>query len=114
MQYHGRVSNLFLSAVLYSVPFILSHHVWWLIFLFPVPLLYAANKVNFSFKDGYLWGCAVFTLHTLGWIYLIANMAGESWPIGLMLGIAMILYQALLPAFLFLGVTKIVTFFPFN
>jgi hypothetical protein len=111
MQYHGQVSNLFLSAILYALPFFLSHHFWWLIFLFPVLLLYTTRKINFSFIHGYVWGCAVFTLHTFGWIYLIATMAGESWAVGLMLGIALILYQALFPAFLFFCVTKIVTSF---
>ncbi len=102
---------LLLSAILYAISFWLSHYFWWLIFLFPVPLLYATCTINFSFKDGFLWGCAVFMLHTIGWIYLIAHMAGESWLIGLALGVAMILYQALFPAFLFWSTTKTITFF---
>lgn len=102
---------LLLSAIFYTVPFFISHHFWWLIFLFPVPLLYRTRTQNVSFMHGFLWGCAVFTLHTIGWIYLIANMAGESWTIGLVLGVAMILYQALFPAFLFWSTTKTITFF---
>jgi hypothetical protein len=111
MQYHGLVSNLFLSAICYTVPFFLSHHFWWLVFLFPVPLLYLTRTHNLSFIHGYVWGCAVFALHLSGGIYLIAHMAGNAWPVGVAMGIAMILYQALIPAFLFWGVTQFIIFF---
>src|SRR5213595_3827773 len=99
---------LLLSAFFYAIPFFLSYHFWWLIFLFPVPLLYLQNL---SFIHGYVWGCVVFALHLSGGIYLLANMAGESWVVGLMIGIAMVLYQALVPAFLFWGVTQLIIIF---
>src|SRR5260221_9477975 len=108
MQYHGRVSNLFLSVILYAIPFIMSDHLWWLIFLFPVPLLYLIRNQNVSFVHGYVWGCMVFALHLSGGIYLVACMAGNEWPVGIALGIAMVLYQALVPAFLFWCITKII------
>lgn len=102
---------LILSAVLYALPFLLSDYCWSLIFIFPIPLLYVANKAHFSFIHGYVWGCAVFALHLVGGIYLIADMAGELWVVGCMFGVAMVLYQALVPAFLFWGVTKLITLF---
>jgi apolipoprotein N-acyltransferase len=111
MRYHGRVSNLFLSAIVYVIPFWLSYHFWWLIFLFPIPLLYIIRTQNLSFMHGYIWGCIVFALHLSGGIYLVADMAGESWPVGLILGIVMVLYQALVPAFLFWCTTRVITVF---
>ncbi len=111
MQYHGLVSNLFLSAFLYAVPFLLSQQLWWLIFIFPVPLLYVTRTQNVSFIHGYLWGCIVFALHLSGGIYLITCMAGNAWLVGFVLGIAMVLFQALVPAFLFWSITKLADFF---
>jgi len=102
---------LLIFAAFYALPFLLDDHFWWLIFIFPVPLLYLTRTQNLSFKDGYLWGCAVFALHLSGGIYLVASMADQSWPVGLMLGIAMVLYQALIPAFLFWCTTQVITFF---
>src|SRR5579863_5418484 len=102
---------LMTSAVLYALPFLWSDYFWWLIFLFPVPLLYVTHRVNFSFIHGYVWGCIVFALHLSGGIYLIARMAGNAWPVGVAMGIAMVLYQALVPAFLFWSVTQFIIFF---
>jgi hypothetical protein len=102
---------LVISTFLYAIPFILSDQFWWLIFLFPVPLLYLTRTRNLSSIHGYVWGCIVFALHMSGGIYLVACMAGDAWPVGLALGIAMVLYQALIPAFLFWSVIKITSFF---
>lgn len=102
---------LFLSAILYAISFWLSHSFWWLIFLFPVPLLYVVCDHNISFRQGYLWGCAVFALHLSGGIYLISCMAGNAWPIGIAMGIVMVLYQALVPALLFWIVAQLTALF---
>src|SRR5579862_182148 len=108
---YARWFLLITSAVLYALPFLLSDYCWWLIFLFPIPLLYIIRTQNLSFMHGYIWGCIVFALHLSGGIYLVADMAGESWPVGLILGIAMVLYQALVPAFLFWCTTRVITVF---
>lgn len=92
---------LILSALLYALSFFLSEYFWWLIFTYPIPLFYSIRSVRFSFIHGYIWGCAVFALHTSGFIYIMACMAHEYWVIGILLGAVMILYQALFPAFLF-------------
>ncbi len=91
---------LVLSATLYALPFLLSDHLWWLIFVFPIPLLYTTCTHNISFIHGYVWGCITFALHLSGGMYVIVHMAHDAWPIGVALGIAMVLYQALFPAFL--------------
>ena len=99
---------LCLSAVLYALPFLFSEYLWWLIFFFPIPLLYSTRTNNLSFIHGYVWGCAVFALHLSGGIYVIACMAHEAWLLGVVIGIAMVLYQALIPALLFWCVTQTV------
>lgn len=75
--------------------------------LFPIPLLYPTRTENLSFIHGYLWGVITFSLHLSGGIYVIACMASESWPVGILLGIGMILYQALSIALLFWCATLI-------
>ncbi len=99
---------LILSAVLYFLPFFFTTYLWWLIFIFPIPFLYVACKHSLSFFQGYLWGLIVFALHGSGGIYNLARIAQDSWLIGVGLGICMVLYQALFPALLFAGVTKII------
>ena len=101
---------LCLSALLYALPFLFTHYLWWLIFFFPIPLLYLVRTDNLSFVHGYIWGIVVFALHLSGGMCVIADMAGKSWPVGLLLGIIMVLYQALSIALLFWCVTKIAQF----
>jgi apolipoprotein N-acyltransferase len=104
---------LVLSAILYAIPFLWSNQLWWLIFMFPIPLLYIVRTENLSFIHGYVWGLVVFALHLSAGICIIARLAGDSWPVGLLLGTGMVLYQALCPALLFFGATKIIGFFSF-
>ena len=89
------------SAVLYALPFLFSQPLWWLIFFFPIPLLYITRTANLSFMHGYVWGIITFALHLSGGIYVIACMAGQAWWVGVLLGIVMVLYQALSVALLF-------------
>ena len=102
---------LMLSAILYALPFLWSDQLWWSIFIFPIPLLYLTHTEDLSFIHGYVWGCIVFLLHLNGGIYVVVRLAHESWLIGIMLGIMMVLYQALFPALLFLCTTIVVRFF---
>ena len=97
---------LLFSAFLYPLPFLFSNYLWWLVFFFPVPLLYITCTENLSFIHGYVWGIITFSLHLSGGIYVIASMAYKAWPVGVMLGIIMVLYQALSAGILFLCVTK--------
>lgn len=102
---------LFLSAFLYALPFICTYYLWWLVFFFPIPLLYIICTQNLSFVHGYIWGVVTFLLHVYGGIYVISCMAGKSWPIGLLLGITVVLYQALSVAILFWCATLIARYF---
>ena len=92
---------LITSAIAYGFSSLLSPYLWWLTFIFPIPLLYLTRTAYLSFIHGYVWGCLVFALHLSGGIYVIACMAHESWPIGVIIGVIMVLYQALLPGLLF-------------
>lgn len=98
---------LVLSAILYALPFFSSTYLWWLIFTFPIPLLYATREYTVSFKEGYAWGILIFALHLHAGISIVADLAGNWWWIGFLIGIAMVLYQALMPAFLF-GCTHLI------
>lgn len=92
---------LILSAILYAAPFLFSDFLWWLIFTFPVPLLYVTLTQNLSFIHGYIWGILAFLLHGYAGIFIVADLARESWWVGFLLAIAMVVWQALVPAILF-------------
>lgn len=85
---------IIVSAVLYALPFLFDDYVWWLVFIFPVPLLYAACIKKLSFIDGFIWGCVTFLLHLSGGIYVFMSMAHEYWIISIIFGMAVVLYQA--------------------
>lgn len=102
---------LILSAILYAIPFLFCDSLWWLIFIFPVPLLYVALTQNISFIHGYVWGVLVFLLHCYAGIFIVADLARESWWIGFALAIVMAMWQALVPALLFLCAAIAVNFF---
>jgi hypothetical protein len=102
---------LFLSATFYAIPFLLPSFFWWLIFIFPVPLLYLTKHYDLSFVHGYVWGLAVFALHLSGGITILMEMAGSYWIIGFLMGMMMVLYQALVPALLLWCATNSVRFF---
>jgi hypothetical protein len=101
---------LLLSAILYALPFLLNEYCWWLVFIFPIPLLYVTRTVNLSFVHGYVWGCITFAIHLSGGIYVMIAMAHEWWPVGVALGVMIVLYQALFPACLFWGAAKTIYF----
>lgn len=102
---------LIMSAILYALPFLLSNNFWFLIFFFPVPLLYIIRTTIFLFIHGFVWGCITFFLHFSGGIYVLATMAHEWWYVGAALGIAMVLYYALFVAIFFWCATYVVRTF---
>lgn len=99
------------SAFLYGISFMYSTILWWLVFLFPVPLLYITHIHNLSFIQGYIWGFIVFSFHLYEGVFIVACLAGDFWWLGFFIGMCMVLYQALLPGFLFYGATTIITYF---
>jgi len=87
---------LMMSAVLYALPFLFTERLWWVVFLFPVPLFYLGNKTTLFFIQGFVWGFIAFLMHMSGEIWVLMMMSHEWWLVGLMLGILMVLYYALL------------------
>lgn len=102
---------LVFSAFLYALPFLFIDYAWWLVFFFPVPLLFVASIENISFIHGYVWGVVTFLLHLSGGIGVIAAMAQEWWFIGVFLGIMMVLYQAIFSGLFFWSAALVVNFF---
>jgi hypothetical protein len=102
---------LIISAFFYALPFFFPQYLWWLIFVFPVPLLYVTCTQTISFLQGYMWGVIVFILHLHAGIFIVADLARDMRWVGYLMGFAMIAYQALVPAFLFWLVTKITHIF---
>jgi len=96
--------------VLYALPFLFTAKLWWLIFFFPIPLLYVVRTENLSFVHGYVWGVIAFALHFSGIVCVVAAMAGKAWWVGCLLGLILVLYQALSVGLLFLCATKIVQY----
>jgi apolipoprotein N-acyltransferase len=90
-----------LSAVVYAVPFLYSVYLWWLVFLFPIPLLYAARKDNVGFKQGFLWAFFSFLVHGSGGVSVVAHMAHEYWGWGVVLGLSIVIYQAICVGLIF-------------
>jgi hypothetical protein len=64
-------------------------------------LLYTVRTENLSFIHGHVWGLITFSLHFSGIIGVIAAMAGTAWWIGCLLGLILVLYQALSAGVLF-------------
>ncbi|HRN78129.1 MAG TPA: hypothetical protein PLU71_02735 [Candidatus Dependentiae bacterium] len=88
-------SLILLSVLLYALPFFYPYYVWWLVFLFPVPLFYLALHKKLTCFDGYLWGVASFALHLAGVVLGMANMAQGQLIVRMLPGIALILYEGL-------------------
>ncbi len=92
---------LLISAVLYALPFLFIHQLWWLVFVYPIPLLYAAMYNPMTFWHGAFWGVLAWGLHLSGVLYAIVNMAQGSWGYALIPAIGIVLYQAFFVGIIF-------------
>ena len=66
-----------LSAILYGIAFIGNTFLWWLVFIFPMPIFYCAAFNDISFKQGYVWGLVASALHGLAGADVIARISGN-------------------------------------
>lgn len=98
------------SAIFYAIPYTFEP-LYWVIFIFPIPLVYIGCQQNISFIHGYLWGFIVFSLHLRDGIAIIINLSENYWWIGVIMSMTMILLQALFPAILFFCAQKLIKFF---
>lgn len=85
---------LFVSALLYSMPFYYGF-VWWLIFFFPIPLFYTAYTHTLSFKEGYFWGFFTFFFHMVGMLWSLAHMSAYPFIFCVIPFIFCVFYQGL-------------------
>ncbi|HXW86331.1 MAG TPA: hypothetical protein VEK38_03240, partial [Candidatus Bathyarchaeia archaeon] len=96
-----KYSLLTLSAVLYALAFIEPCYCWWMVFIFALPIFYAAHHYRLSFAEGYFWGILVFGLHLHGVLIGIVRMAEGPWHIRLIPVFFIVLYQAFFAALTF-------------
>jgi len=92
---------LIISAVLYALPFMVSQQLWWLVFVFPIPLFYVGLTGQLSFKYGYLWGIIFFSLHLSGVLFSIILIAKGSYFYRLIPPLFIVLYESLFAATIF-------------
>lgn len=81
----GSVMNSFfkwfliiLSAIIYPIPFLYSPALWWLSFIYLIPLFVAALQYKLSFKEGFLWATIILIGHLYGVFSGICSMATGS------------------------------------
>ena len=98
---------LIISAVLYALSFMVSQQLWWLVFIFPIPLFYVALRGQLSFKYGYLWGIIFFSLHLSGVLFSIILIAKGSYFYRIIPSLFIILYESLFTAIIFWLANKI-------
>ncbi len=65
------------SAITYSSAFIFNKHLWFTIFLFPLPFFHACLHRSFSFLHGYLFGCISIGILLYDTLLTIINMATQ-------------------------------------
>jgi apolipoprotein N-acyltransferase len=86
---------IFISALLYALPFRYSCIPWWTVIFFPIPFLYVASIDSLTSKNGFAWAFISGLLHAQGGIIVVMKLSGDWWYIGCLLGICMVVYQAL-------------------
>ena len=92
---------LTLSAILYPLGFIASAYLWWLMFVFLVPLFYVVLTDQVRFKGGYYWGAIALALHLSDVLYSIAMMASGHFVYRLVPALGIVLYEALFSGIIF-------------
>ncbi|MDP3889083.1 MAG: hypothetical protein Q8Q25_00885 [bacterium] len=95
------IYSLVFSALLYAVPFICSDYLWWLIFLFPVPLFYGALHQRFTFKDGLIWGVVAFGFQLSGIAIVVTEMLQGLLFLTIIPTLVLVFYFALCAGFWF-------------
>src|SRR5579872_7566777 len=92
---------LFASALLYALAFIFSQWLWWFVFIYAIPLLYAACMYKLTAWHGFVWGLIFFGVQCAGLAHSLYWMAAGPWYICITPGIFFIVYMALYPMGLF-------------
>jgi hypothetical protein len=96
------------SALVYVLPFWFSASLWWLVFLFPIPLVYVGLQERISFKEGCVWGFVAYTLHLGGVLWGTMALARGSYMLRIIPSLFMIAYPSLFTGvwFWLIGIVK--------
>lgn len=54
---------IIVSAIGFASAFFCPDYVWWLVFVYLVPLFYCAIRFGITWLDGFIWGSIVYQLH---------------------------------------------------
>ncbi len=95
------------SAVLYALSFVVSEYLWWVTFLFPVPLFFYSKQYKLSFMHGYIWGFIAYGLQISSICVALYNMSIGPFWIRVLPGILLLFYMPLFSAFSFFISQKI-------
>ncbi len=99
---------LCLSAVLYPLSIVASNYLWWLVFLFPIPLFYVATKEKLTAFQGFIWGLIAMGLHLVGGFIGVDTYAAKSLSVmRIVPGVLTLLYFAVYPTLWFWLTEKI-------
>lgn len=96
------------SAGLYSAAFIFNNSLWWLSFIFLIPLYYAVLKEWITSYDGFAWGIVAIGLHLYG-IFRAITFQAEGSPFLCSLPVVGILFYVGIMSFLFFLIAHICT-----
>jgi len=102
------------SAVLYALAFIYSQWLWWLVFIYAIPLLYAACMFKLTAWHGFVWGLIFFSMQCVGLVFSLYRMATGSWYMCIAPGIFFIVYMALYPMVLFALLKSVMRFIDYS
>jgi len=97
------------SAILLNVSLIFPKILYFLGFIFLIPIFYIALKEHVAFKEGFLWGVIFFSIHFFGYIFLFKNEANGYLSVLIPIGLA--LYCALYAGLWFFFASCTVSFF---
>lgn len=90
------------SAMLYPLPFIFPQKLFWISFLYLVPLFYIGVLQKISWKEGYVWGLIALGGHEAGIFYGIFNLAtGGAYWARLIPILFLIIFRAIFPSIWF-------------
>ncbi len=90
-----------ISAVCYASAFVYYQWLWWLVFVYSIPLLYAACRFTIHTWHGFFWGLLFFTTQGAGLAASLYHMAYGPWYLCVLPGLFFIVYMSLYPMVLF-------------
>jgi hypothetical protein len=94
----GSRSLLVFSAVLYPLPFYFSKTLFWVSFLYLVPLFYVGVHYRVSLREGYIWGLITLLGHEFGVFTGLFTMAEGAYSARMVPIFFLVVFRAIFPA----------------